>query len=132
MKVEFKVGQIVRLKAQKKAKVFIVETQKQTCYANVEQVWYIGRLIWDSSKYSGNGAVGNAYSKFSQIELEAVPEASLKLKTLMENLKKLKIKKDSLIKKQDFEKAASMRDEIKVLIFKVENLADIEGIDKNV
>ena len=129
MKVEFKIGQTVRLKAQKKAKVFIIEIQQQTCYANVGQVWYTGRIIWDSSRYGGGGSVDKTYSKFSQIELEACPEPSMKLQTLIEGLKRIKSKKEVLIKKQDFEKAANMRDEIRKLELEVECLAEKEGID---
>ena len=104
MDVEFKVDQIVRLKANRKIHVHIIEVQTQLCYADVQQVWYIGRTH-SVDEYSGM-FLGKGYEKFSAIELEAIPEESAEMKEMRTKMEEFRMKKEKAIQEKDFELAS--------------------------
>ena len=123
MKPKFKVGETVQLVASPDIRVFILEINEQTCYADVTQVWYTGRVIYlDVHRLVGK------MERFSQIELQPVAKASTKLKKLVAEMLGLKKIKETLIKKQDFEKAAAIRDDYRRVQMEAEMLSELEGI----
>ena len=87
---KFKVGETVRMKAEPKVKLFILETVVQTCYADCEQEWYTGRTLREG--FGKEHDVGKV-EKFSLIELEAIPEESPRVKKMRKELEKLNKKK---------------------------------------
>ena len=123
MKPKFKVGETVQCVASPDIRVFILETNEQTCYAGVTQVWYTGRVV-----YSGLHRTIGKMERFSQIELQPVAKASAKLKKLVTEMKDLKKIKEKFIRKQDFEQASAIRDDYKRLELEAEMLSELEGI----
>lgn len=122
----FKVGELVRLKVQPKTKVFIIEVTTQTCYANVTQTWYLGRIIGEN-KWSPS--IDKTYTRFSQIELETIPEMSKELKKMIEDYKATKSEKEKFCEEQDFGKAAKARDRengLKIVIIEKMQEEDID------
>lgn len=129
MKQRFKVGDTVRLKANHKARLFIIEVDLQTCYADVQQVWYSGRIHWSGKEtFMGSSvdSVDRQLTKFSDIELEAIP-----VKPTVPGLDKLKEeydavtkKKDAYIKDQDFEKAVAEREKQRELKRRIDLLSN--------
>ena len=124
MKPKFKVGETVQLIASPDISVFILETLEQTCYANVTQNWYNGRVV-----YSGSHRIIGKIERFSEIELMEKKKPSEKLQKMIDDLKALREKNMKLIKKQDFEKAAALRDDERNLKYQIETESDIEGIN---
>lgn len=109
MNVQFKVGQVVRLKVNQNLQVHIIEVNTQLCYANVQQVWYTGRTH-GKDQYN-SPFMGKGYERFSAIELEAIPEESKELKHLKKKLEAVKRRKEQCIASQDFEAASKFREE---------------------
>lgn len=122
MEVLFKVGQVVRIKYTPGVKFFIVEVNVQTCYADVQQVWYSGRA------FTSRG-IERTLTKVSQIELELVPEMSEDLKKMIADYKKVKKDKTDLVEKQGFEKAAELRGKEVALRDSIKDKVEEEGID---
>jgi len=122
-KMKFKVGETVRMVGAPHIKVFILETQGQTCYANCQQNWYTGRVIYSSPR-----SVVGKIERFSEIELEKCPEPSKKVLDMRKKLKELQKSKNTLIKSQDFEKAAAARDEFKKVKMELELQEELEGL----
>jgi protein-arginine kinase activator protein McsA len=118
MEQQFKAGDTVRLKYFPRTKVFILETQLQTCYADVQQVWYTGRVFSTGRFREGVGKV----ERFSAIEVEAIPPMSAELTSLIEEKEMVKLQKEEAIKAQDFEKAAKLRNQERELKSKIEML----------
>jgi hypothetical protein len=120
----FKAGDSARVKYKPNVRVFIVEVQKQTCYAGVEQVWYTARQYG----VGRSDGIAQKYDRFSSIELEPIPDASPKLKELIKKFNAIKQKQENYIKKQDFEKAAELKTEKSNLKLEIEMLAEKEGV----
>ena len=124
MKPKYKVGQTVQLIASPEIKVFVLEITQQTCYAQCEQNWYTGRVI-----YSGKHRVVGKMERFSEIELQELVQPSKALQKMEAALEVLKKEKMALIKSQDFEKAAEIRNKINEEQLKVELQREVEGIE---
>jgi hypothetical protein len=120
---KFKAGDKARVKYQPNVRVFIIEVQEQTCYANVGQTWYIVRQF-SNGKYGG---IAKDYTRMSAIELERLPQPSASLLKKVDEWKKLKKCKEDLIKSQDFEKASAVRSKEMPLKEEVEMLSEKEG-----
>lgn len=125
--LKFKVGQTVRVKYQPFCRVFIVEVTRQTCYANCEQNWYTGRLH-QVGRYSKD--VSQTLTRFSEIELEAIPVLSERASELITKIRAFKKGKEELIDCQDFEKAAEMRDKERRLRGELDDVIEDEGLSK--
>ena len=123
MKPKYSVGQTVQLVATPDISLFILEITEQTCYSQCAQNWYTGRIV-----YSGRHRVVGKMERFSEIELQEKPKPSKNLVKMEKELEVMKKKKMTLIKDQDFEKAAAMRDEIREMSLKVELQNELEGI----
>jgi len=112
--IKFKAGDTVRLKYQPDCRLFIIESRTQTCYAGVQQVFYRGRLFWETrGGASSERGVRTEYQEFSSIEVEAIPEIkdSPEIKKIKKELTAATKLKESYIKKQDFGRAADIREE---------------------
>ena len=110
----FKVDEIVRLKVSPKVKFHIVEVQTQICYANTLQEWYTGRIYTLDNIRFGELTPHIKFERFNLIELEAIPD-SKEIRKLEIAVQKLQMKKQKFIKNQDFEKAAALKDQERLL-----------------
>lgn len=119
---KFKVDDQVRMKVNHSVKFHILEVTTQVCYSNCAQNWYTGRMYSKSN-------VDKDMSKFSEIELETIPEKSTDLILLEEQLQTVADKKLLYIKKSDFDKAAIERDKETTLKSAVLTQKRKDGID---
>jgi protein-arginine kinase activator protein McsA len=118
---EFKVDDVVRFKINPKFVLHIVEVTKQVCYADCKQIWYTGRVHFAVDKF-GQGSVGAELKRFSAIEVEAIPAKTKEKVELEKKIENVKKEKEDLIKAQDFEKAASKREDERKLKMDLELL----------
>jgi len=121
---KFKAGDTAKFKYHRLARLFILEVMEQTCYANVAQTWYGGRVFYSERQSVIRGEI----IKVSDIELESLPQVSLALSQTVELWKNAKEKKEGLIKQQKFEEAALERDKERKLRVNLEMQADLEGL----
>ena len=126
MALKFKVGDVIRLKYAPEVKIFILETLEQECYAKCKQNWYNGRPF--STNKFGSGWVGKI-ERYSEIELEGIPKMNSGIAKLVKELKKIRVEKESLIKSQDFEKAAALRPKEQALATELQVKAVEMGVD---
>lgn len=121
---KMKAGDKAQVKYHPATKVFIIDVQEQTCYAGVTQIWYTGRCYTPGRM----GGTSKEYARFSSIELEPIPPASAELSTYVANYKKLKARKETLIREQKFEEATKARNEERLMKAEIEELAEKEGL----
>ena len=119
---KFTIGQTVRVKYQKRHHAFILDKIIEECCGGV-QIHYIVRLF-GKGKYGGIDQ--KQLTKFNEIELEAIPEQSLKEIEIQNKIKELQLAKEDAIRKQEWETATKFRDEERLLRQRLELLVDDE------